>query len=341
MPDSLHAHAPAEYRGLGRDGVKLLVTDRQSGSVAHARFSNLPDLLDPGDLLVLNTSATLPAALPARWAEQPLEVRLAQRLDGRRWWGLLLRNGRPITANPLLPGFQLSFDGGLVARVVRHHPEIAPLWLLRFSEVGSDLLSVFYRIGQPIRYKYVSTQWPLDAYQNVYATQPGSAEMPSAGRALTWEMLFRLRRGGIQIATLLLHTGLSSYLDDAIDRQHPTSDEKFAIGAKTVSMIRTARANGHRVIAVGTTVVRALESITMLGPEGPAHRYASLTNLRITRDHQLQVVDALLTGLHEPEASHLDLLSAFLRPEIIEHAYREAISRNYLWHEFGDVNLIL
>jgi S-adenosylmethionine:tRNA ribosyltransferase-isomerase len=200
-------------------------------------------------------------------------------------------------------------------------------------------MDLLHRLGRPIRYEYVSAPWDLDYYQTVYAREPGSAEMPSAGRGFTWKLLFDLRRRGIDFAHIVLHTGLSSYMDDDLDARHPASEEEYYIGETAAEKINRARGNGHRVIAVGTTVVRALESVaTEAGLVQAGHGY---TRLRITADHALKAVDGLLTGLHEPEASHLDLLTAFLPAEEIREAYEEAVRRGYLWHEFGDLNLIL
>jgi S-adenosylmethionine:tRNA ribosyltransferase-isomerase len=322
---------------LARDRVKLLVVDRRTGNTVHARFNELTEFLHPGDVLVLNSSATLPAALPATLDGKAVEVRLAGRLGDNRWWALILSGGQPILEN----GCNLSFPGDLSARVVRQHQEITRLWELQFSRSGSNLLNSFYQIGDAIRYRYVSAAWPLHYYQNVYAIQPGSVEMPSAGRAFTWRTIFELRRQGIATEFLWLHTGLSSYLETALDRQHLIWEEEFSIDATTIKQLRSIRREGSRIIAVGTTVVRALESIPNLLAEGPAQSYAGRTRLRITSRHQLQNVDGLLTGLHEPEASHLDLLSAFLSPEVLVKAYQQAIAQRYLWHEFGDVNLIL
>jgi S-adenosylmethionine:tRNA ribosyltransferase-isomerase len=213
------------------------------------------------------------------------------------------------------------------------------LWRLRFTKSGTELVDFIYRLGKPIRYEYVSAPWDLDYYQTVYAKEPGSAEMPSAGRAFSWKLLLNLKRRGIDTAYLILHTGLSSYMDDELDAQHPASEEEYFVSATAADKINQARGSGGRIIAVGTTVVRALESVVDAnGRVSEAHGY---TQLKIDNLHQLRAVDGLLTGLHEPQASHLDLLSAFLPPEQIRAAYEEAIARKYLWHEFGDLNLIL
>jgi S-adenosylmethionine:tRNA ribosyltransferase-isomerase len=198
---------------------------------------------------------------------------------------------------------------------------------------------MFYRLGRPIRYEYLSAPWDLDYYQTVYAKEPGSAEMPSAGRAFTWELLFNLKRRGITTAYIVLHTGLSSYMDDELDAQHPVSEEEYFISEGAAEKINWTHRHGGRVIAVGTTVVRALESVAQRS--GNVQAQHGYTRLRITADHKLKIVNGLLTGMHEPEASHLDLLTAFLPAGQIGAAYEEAIQRGYLWHEFGDLNLIL
>ena len=173
----------------------------------------------------------------------------------------------------------------------------------------------------------------------MYATEPGSAEMPSAGRAFTWKLLFDLKRQGIETAYIVLHTGLSSYMDDELDAQHPASEEEYFIGEAAAEKINLAHSRGGRVIAVGTTVVRALESaIDEAGKIEAKHAY---TRLHITDKHHLKAVHSLLTGLHEPEASHLDLLTAFVPAAQIRAAYEEAVRLKYLWHEFGDLNLIV
>ena len=268
-----------------------------------------------------------------------MEVRLAERLPDDSWLALLVcEQGDPFGCG-LRAGMQIQFAEGLTGTVLERDANISRLWKLRFSVSGPQLVDLIYRLGKPIRYEYVSAPWDLDYYQTVYATEPGSAEMPSAGRAFTWKLLLDLKRRGIGSAYVVLHAGLSSYLDDEVDRQHPASEEEYFVNRVTARKINQARERGGRVIAVGTTVVRALESAT--NESGSVNEMHDYTRLKIDRQYQLRSVDGLLTGLHEPEASHLDLLSAFLSPEKIRAAYDEAITRKYLWHEFGDLNLIL
>jgi S-adenosylmethionine:tRNA ribosyltransferase-isomerase len=341
LPPELSAKEPPERRGLSRDHVRLMIIDRASGDVGHTRFDHLGEFLRAGDLLVFNTSRTLPASLEgcAAPAGPCIEIRLAEHLPDDSWLALLLcQRGDPFSCG-LRKGMQISFGEGLTGTVEERDERISRLWRMRFSKSGAELMNLLYRLGRPIRYEYVSAPWNLDYYQTVYAREPGSAEMPSAGRAFTWRLLFDLQRRGIETAYIVLHTGLSSYMDDELDAQHPASEEEYFISETAAGKINQKREQGGRVVAVGTTVVRALESVAdESGRIQPGHGY---TRLHITAQHQLKAVDGLLTGLHEPEASHLDLLTAFLPAAQIREAYEEAVQLRYLWHEFGDLNLII
>src|SRR6266496_794523 len=343
LPPELSAKEPPERRGIRRDQVRLLMIDRTTGRIEHTRFDKIDNYLHAGDLLVFNSSRTLPASLRGCECSAThgpcMEVRLAERLSDGSWLALLVcEQGDPFGCG-LRVGMQIEFAEGLAATVLERDANISRLWKLRFSISGTELIDLIYRLGKPIRYEYVSAPWDLDYYQTVYATEPGSAEMPSAGRAFTWKLLLDLKRRSIDSAYIILHTGLSSYMDDELDRQHPASEEEYFVNRVTARKINQARERGGRVIAVGTTVVRALESAA--NENGNVTEVHGYTRLKIERQYQLRSVDGLLTGLHEPEASHLDLLSAFLSPEKIRAAYNEAIVRKYLWHEFGDLNLIL
>ena len=318
-----------------------MVIDRAGGRVEHTRFDHLGEFLRVGDLLVFNTSRTLPASLFGCGATGGpcMEVRLAEHLPDDSWLALLLcQEGDPFGCG-LRSGIEIQFGEGLTGSVTEQDENIPRLWKIRFSKTGAELVDLIYRLGRPIRYEYVSAPWDLDYYQTVYAREPGSAEMPSAGRAFTWRLLLDLKRLGIETAYITLHTGLSSYMDDELDAIHPASEEEYFISDAAAAKINAARQSGNRVIAVGTTVVRALESVASAGGLVSAgHGY---TRLHLTAHHKLKIVDGLLTGLHEPEASHLDLLTAFLPAEQIKEAYEEAVSHRYLWHEFGDLNLII
>src|SRR6266446_5429305 len=311
LPPELSAKEPPERRGIRRDQVRLMVIDRATGRIKHTRFDKIGNYLRAGDLLVFNSSRTLPASLrgcECSMTHGPcMEVRLAERLPEGSWLALLLcEQGDPFGCG-LRAGMQIEFAEGLAATVLERDENIPRLWQLRFSISGTQLVDLIYRLGKPIRYEYVSAPWDLDYYQTVYAKEPGSAEMPSAGRAFTWKSLFELRRAGIDFAYLVLHTGLSSYLDDELDRTHPASEEEYFLSEPAAEKINATRAGDGRVIAVGTTVVRALESIA--GADGRVQETHDYTRLKIDNRYRLKAVDGLLTGLHEPETSHLELLS--------------------------------
>jgi S-adenosylmethionine:tRNA ribosyltransferase-isomerase len=337
LPDALSAKEPPEKRGLARDGIRLLAADRRTGALSHGRFRDLAGFLKPDDCIVLNASRTLPASLPARLGGAPVEVRLARRTDPNLWAALIL----DAFENPR-EGYEsgtLRFPGGLTAEVSGRDPANPRLRRIRFSESGPGLMQKLSRMGKPVRYWYASEAWGLDWYQTVFAREPGSMEMPSAGRAFTWRMLLDLRKRGISTAFLVLHAGLSSYMDQEFDATHPVSVEPYRIGPEAAATINRAKETGGRIVAVGTTVVRALESAA--DRSGRVRMGEASTALRITRDHPLKIADGLITGFHEPEASHLDLLTAFLPEEGLKTVYAEALRARYLWHEFGDANLIL
>jgi len=331
LPAERRASLPPEQRGLRRDHVRLLLVDRAAGSVAHTRFDRLPALLAAGDVLVVNTSRVLPAAVRARRASgEAVQVRPCVRRPCE-WDALVVQAGPPFANVPLQVGEVLRI-GDAAVRVVGRRPDIPLLWRL---DVPAGDLDLVLRHGEPIRYSYVPVPVPLDAYQTVFASHPGSAESPSAARPLTWELLGRLRRGGVGVAELVLHTGLSSYQDDAFDLEHRLFEEWFEVDPLAAEAVNRAR----RVVAVGTTVVRALESAG--DADGRVAPSRGWTELAIGPARPPRVVDALLTGLHEPQASHFELLRAFVPEPLLRRAYVEAMERGYLWHEFGDAMLIV
>lgn len=337
LPTELEAHEPPEMRGLRRDQVRLLVLPRSADEPpVHTRFAEIGNYLRAGDLLVVNNSRTLPALLQAHdETGAQVEVRLAQRHTEDRWDALIL-NGRTHIGRS---GMRLDFGENLTAQVLAPNPDLPFLWQVQFDICCAELLNLIYRVGVPIRYSYIAEALPLDLYQTVYAGAPGSVEMVSAGRPFSWELLLNLERQGVNLATISLHTGISSTRDDVIDATHPTYEEEYDLPEATVRAINACHQRQGRVIAVGTTVVRTLETVAEQNDRLiPAHGW---TRLHIGTDHQLRIVDGLLTGLHEPQSSHLDLLSAFIEPQRLKAVYLQAIEKGYLWHEFGDMNLII
>lgn len=328
LPPALEAREPPEARGLTRDGVRLLVG--RAAGVTHHRFTDLPDLLRAGDVLVVNTSGTLSAAVPV--AGRPLTLHFSTELpDGR--WLVELRRDRGKATEPYRDaavGERYELRGG--AEVVLREPFSAGrLWA---ADVSVDVRPYLARSGRPIRYGYVPQPWPIDYYQTVFATHPGSAEMPSAARPFTDRLVTRLVSAGVQFAPVLLHTGVAS--PEAHERPYP---ERYRVPETTASLVNLARSDGRRVIAVGTTAVRALE--TAVGPDGVVRAAQGWTDLVVTPERGVRVVAGLLTGLHEPRASHLDLLAAIAGPDLLDRCYAEAVDRGYLWHEFGDLNLLV
>jgi S-adenosylmethionine:tRNA ribosyltransferase-isomerase len=337
LPSALEAHEPPEARGLARDGVRLLVgrhtgAPAEAPAVSHHVFTELPALLRPGDVLVVNTSATLAAAVAV--AGRDLMVHFSTELtDGR--WLVEVRQRRGKATGPYgdaAVGERYDLVGGATVTLAEPY-STGRLWVARFGGEGS-VAGYLNRWGAPIRYDYVPRAWPLRAYQTVFGVHPGSAEMPSAGRPFTDRLITRLATAGVLVVPVLLHTGVAS--PEAHERPYP---ERFAVSATTARVVTEARAAGGRVIAVGTTVVRALESAA--DPDGRVTAARGLTDLVVTPERGVRVVDGLLTGFHEPRASHLDLLAAVAGQPLLTACYAEALAASYLWHEFGDVNLLL
>lgn len=349
LPAELEAAEPPEARGLTRDAVRMLVARRRTGELSHTTFSQLPTLLEEADLVVINTSATLAAALEARReGGEHAVVHLSTQLPAGLWTLELRREGAPLL--DAHAGEHLTLAGGasvtllapyaVRARTAGSDEPRAPrpgggvrLWVAAL-ELPAPLLAYLAAHGRPIRYGYVRGEWPISAYQNVYASEPGSAEMPSAGRPFTAEVLTRLVARGVGVTPLVLHTGVASL--EAGEAPYP---EPFRVPAITARRVNETRRAGGRVLAVGTTVVRALESA--VDDLGVLHPAGGWTDLVVTPERAVRSVDGLLTGWHEPEASHLAMLEAIAGSELLEASYAAALSEAYLWHEFGDVELVL
>ena len=342
VPASLPpAPGPPEAFGRRRDEARLLVTSRSPRDDADTTFAALPEFLAPGDVLVVNTSATLPAAVPLAGG---LLLHLSSELAG----GLRLVEVREATGAGSRPyagaeAGPMRLPGGGRATLLAPYPSTttvggprAPgrrLWLAALDLPGG-LLAYLARHGRPIRYGTPAQPWPLDAYQTVFASEPGSAEMPSAARGFTAELVTRLVARGVVFAPLVLHCGVSS--PETGEAPQP---ERYSVPAPTAALVNTARAAGRRVVAVGTTATRALE--TTVDEGGTVHPGAGWTELVITPERGVRAVDGLITGWHEPEASHLDLIEAVAGRAVLERSYSVAATLGYHGHEFGDFHLIL
>jgi S-adenosylmethionine:tRNA ribosyltransferase-isomerase len=414
LPTELEASEPPEARGLARDEVRLMVSYRASNRVMHTQFRELDAYLDAGDLLVVNTSGTMNAALQARRADgTACELHLSTQLPpgletdatesvattldamhrNKYKWVVEVRLPTALTTKPLYDaeaGELLQLPGGATAALLlpysrrylgeagrgqtgrgqasplqythemptlydnsektkskccggkdypgyngegKSYPGHTRLWIATL-QLPMPMQDYLARYGFPIRYAYVKQEWAASYYQTVYATEVGSAEMPSAGRAFTPELITRLVAQGIQIAPLILHTGVAS-----LEEHEPPYEEFYRVPLETARQVNLARTWGKRVIAVGTTVVRALESVTDI--EGTTHAGEGWTGLVITPQRGLRAVNAMLTGLHEPYATHLAMLEALCGLEHLKITYQEALRHRYLWHEFGDLHLIL
>ena len=332
LPADLEAHDPPEARGTPRDGVRMLVSRRAEGRISHHRFGDLPALLVPGDLIVVNTSGTLPAEVRAGGE---LAVHFSTPLPDGGWLVELRTIAGPATIpnDAGVAGDTIRLPAG--ARLTLAARVTGRLWR---AELSTAVVPYLLRYGVPIRYSYVRREWPLAAYQTVFATRPGSAEMPSASRPFTPEVVTRLIARGVTFAPLTLDTGVSSLEGD--EEPYP---EPYDVPPATARLVNLTRRDGGRVIAAGTTVVRALETAARTRPaaDGMVTASAGWTDHIVTPGSGVLAVDGLLTGLHEPRSSHLRMLAAFAGPALLDRCYAAAIGGRYLWHEFGDVHLLL
>jgi S-adenosylmethionine:tRNA ribosyltransferase-isomerase len=329
------ASRPPEERGLTRDGVRLLVATPDG--LAHARFSGLARYLSAGDLLVVNTSATIPAAVDGRRADgRAVTVHLSTPL-GDGTWLAELRHG-PAVDGPVTDGVAgetIAVSGGTPLTLLHRYPdpESARLWVVSIA-ADAEIDVFLARHGRPIRYSYVPDAWPLAAYQSVFARVPGSAEMPSAARPFTAELVTQLVTAGVIFAPITLHAGVAS-----LEAGEPPLPERFEVPESTARLVNLTLAAGRRVTAVGTTCTRALESVA--SPDGTVHACRGWTDHVLRPDRPAAVVSGLITGWHDAGASHLALLEAVAGTALVRAAYTEAEAAGYLWHEFGDSCLLL
>jgi len=341
VPDDLTATEPAEHRGLARDGVRLLIG--RPDRVAHSTFSQLGEHLDAGDLLVINNSQTLAAEVDGLQAgDWPTVIHVATELDDHSW--VIELRTAPDGARPLLhaqSGEVIRLADAVRMRLLEPYPapNASPtghgtrLW--RAQVISSQPFTEYLAThGRPISYGYLRDRWPLADYQTIFSIYPGSAEMPSAARPFSYELLARLIADGIGVIPITLHTGLSSQ-----EAGEPPQPERFTVSDATARAVNSARDAGNRIIAVGTTVTRALESA--LGFDGRLRARKGWTDLVLGPHRPAQVVDGLITGLHNPDASHLLLVESVVGAATAQRAYDAAVAERYLWHEFGDSCLLL
>ncbi len=332
---SLEAHEPPEVWGRGRDNVRLLVSNGDT-DVEHVTFRDLPSMLRAGDALVVNTSATIPAAIDGTSANgRALRIHFSTEMPG----GLWLVEARAPAGDTTVPffgdltGADITLAGGGHVHLFERFADSRRLWLAS-PHLDATVLDHLARYGEPIRYKHAPGNWPLSAYQQVFGVEPGSAEMPSASRPFTAEIVVDLARRGVTIVPVLLHTGVSSL--EAHEMPYP---ERYRVSDATAAHVNAVHQAGGRVIAAGTTVVRALETVT--DARGVTHPGVGWTEVVVTPERGVHAVDGLLTGWHEPEATHLLMLEAIAGRPALERAYAEAHRAGYLWHEFGDSHLLL
>jgi S-adenosylmethionine:tRNA ribosyltransferase-isomerase len=333
LPARLEATEPPPVR----DEVRLLAAT--NGGIEHHRFTDLPDLLAPGDVVVVNTSATLPAALPAGGT---LQLHLSTPLpgafpaDGAERWVVELRDGTSPYRRGRA-GARLPLPAGGEAELLAPYLGGQRLWAARLT-LPEPLLAYLDHHGAPIRYRHLPQPRPLADFQTIFALEPGSAEMPSAGRPFSRRVLAALADRGIGVADIVLHCGVSS-----LERGEMPYPERFKVPAATAAAVNAAQ----RVIAVGTTVVRALETAAtaVRGSDPPQVRGSDppyeWTRLVVGPEQGVRVVDGIITGWHEPDSSHLLMLEAIAGRELVERSYAAALAHGYRWHEFGDSHLLL
>lgn len=318
--------------------VRLLIANETE--MTDSLMESLPEHLRAGDLLVVNDAATLPASLYGRDAKNnPLELRLTTQLEPQVWQAVVFGAGNwqtPTEDRPAPPalreGEEIYLAPDFRARVLNETPLSQRLLQLQFNLAGEALWRSLYQYGKPVQYSYLNDELKLWSVQNLYSSRPWAVEMPSAGHALNWQLLLDLIRKGVQIVPLTHGAGLSATGDVKIDGALPLA-EQFEIPAATMEAVRRTKANGGRVIAIGTSVVRALESASQ--------SRRGFTTLRLGSGYQLKVVDGLLSGTHDVSESHYQLLRAFLPETILRSVSQHLDEQNYLTHEFGDLCLIL
>lgn len=314
-----------------RGESRLLVLDRESPE-RHARVRDLPRLLRPGDLLVLNDTRVIPARLYATRAGGGggrMEILLLERIAEREW-DALVKPGRRAK-----PGTVFEFDAGLAAEVAAKDPD--GRHRLRFSEPVEGHLDRLGHVPLPPYIQRPDTDEDRERYQTVYARTPGAVAAPTAGLHFSTELLREIEAAGIETARVTLHVGIGTFKPVSAERveDHQMDRERYEVSEEAAEAIRRAQ----RVVAVGTTVVRTLESAALAGG-GEVYPGAGLTELFITPGFRFQVVDALLTNFHLPRSTLLMLVSAFAGRERVLAAYEEAVRQGYRFYSYGDAMFV-
>lgn len=331
LPPELIAQTPLERR----DGSRLLVLDRKSGAISHRHFYELPSFLRPGDCLVMNNSRVLPARLlghrePTKGAVEVLLLR--DRGDGI--WECLAKPGRK-----LHPGAELSFgDGELTATVTGETDGGNKLVQFHYEGI---FLEVLERLGKMPLPPYIKEELEDgERYQTVYSKINGSAAAPTAGLHFTKELLAEIEQKGVRLAYLTLHVGLGTFRPVKVDEvtEHHMHSEFCMISAETAAVLNETRQRGGRIICVGTTSCRTLESLACV--DGSFKEASAWTDIFIYPGYQFRAMDALITNFHLPESTLVMLVSAFAGREAILHAYEVAVQERYRFFSFGDAMLI-
>lgn len=339
LPSHLACPVPTEDRNMERDEVRLMVT-ANSGKTQHTTFNHLPAFLQRGDVLVVNTSATIPAALPVSLpGGKQGRLHLSTKLSDRQW----LIEIREIAGNKTrrwhdgMRGMTFCLPSASTVTLKERfysNQQWINLWVAEFN-LHQPIQQYLTSNASPIQYEKLNRSYPLSYYQTFFSFHPGSSEMPSAGRGFTARLIENLVKKGIAFAPILLHTGVSS-----LEENETPYPEYMEIDPVSSALINTAKSQGRRIIAVGTTCVRAIETAAN-NYVGSVIPFRGNTELFVDENYNTKIIDGLLTGFHEPKASHLNMLQAIAGFDHIDRAYKQAVQSGYFWHQFGDLHLIL
>lgn len=333
LPERLIAQTPLAERSESR----LLVLKREDGSIRHRRFQDIVEFLQPGDALVLNDSKVIPARLIGSKVDTgaKIELLLLKQLQGDRWETLV----KP--AKRIKVGTKVVFGQGELVAVAEEEGEVPGGRVFRL-EYDGVLMELLNRLGQMPLPPYIKEQLDdPERYQTVYARHPGSAAAPTAGLHFTPELLNRIERKGVNIAAITLHVGLGTFRPVTADRveDHRMHAEYYEVSREAAEAVNKAKANGKRVVAVGTTSCRTLESIA--DDEGTVYARSGWTDIFIYPGYTFRAVDALITNFHLPKSTLVMLVSAFAGRELTMKSYREAVREEYRFFSFGDAMLII